>query len=102
MGQEKSSPPTASRSVEEQQIKENHGCGKYISYLNYQKPNPNRERKLIPVSIEILDPQFPPKMFAAEWIDDPKNKSWEWAKQFLMKPPAPPTPPPRPFGWERL
>ena len=82
--------------VEEQQIKENHGSGKYLLYLNYQEPNHKQGTEIDSLSIEILDPQFPPKMFEAEWIDDPKNKRWEWAKPFLMKPPAPPTPPPAP------
>jgi len=82
--------------IEEQGIKANHGSGKYLLYLNYQEPNHKQSTEIDSLSIEIWDPQAPPKMFEAEWIDDPKNKRWEWAKPFLMKPPAPPAPPASP------
>ena len=88
--------------VDEQQIKENHGSGKYLLYLNYQEPAHKQASAIDSLSIEILDPQFPPKMYEAEWLEDPRNKRWEWARPFLMKPPAPPTPPTPPSSIDSM
>lgn len=64
----------------EQKLKVDHGSGKYRLYLNYKNPGAKEERELDTVEIDILDPAFPPKIPGKEWMDDPRNNQWAWAR----------------------
>lgn len=66
--------------VDEDKIKVDHGSGKYRLYLSYKAAGKNGEDQLDQIDINILDPAFPPKIPAGEWMDDPRNKAWAWAK----------------------
>lgn len=49
--------------------------------------------------IRIFNMNHPPKIPPGEWIDDPRNKEWAWAKEAIFRvnqPPAAPPPPPPP------
>ena len=63
----------------EEQLKVDHGSGKYRLYLNYKAPSSD-EKEIDRVDIDILDSSFPPKIPPGEWMDDPRNKTWAWAK----------------------
>jgi hypothetical protein len=66
--------------VTEERIKVDHGSGRYRLYLNYKAPAGSQEKELDMVEIDILDQNYPPKIPPGEWMDDPRNKSWAWAK----------------------
>lgn len=70
-------PPT------EERIKLDHGSGRYRLYLNMKTAGQNAERELDMIEIDIYDPKFPPRLELGDWIDDPKNRKWSWAKKML-------------------
>jgi len=65
--------------ITEDILKRDHGSGRYRLYLNYKKPGQN-EVEIDRVELDILDPKFPPNIPGNEWLDDPRNKSWAWAR----------------------
>lgn len=74
--------------INEQKLKVDHGSGRYRLYLNFKNPGGDKERELDTVEIDILDPAFPPKINDGEWMDDPRNKQWAWAKPPSAQPAA--------------
>jgi hypothetical protein len=46
--------------------------------------------------IRIFNMNHPPKIPPGEWIDDPRNKEWAWAKEIIFRKEAPPAAPPAP------
>lgn len=66
--------------ISEQKIKVDHGSGRYRLYLNYKVPAGVEEKELDSIEIDILDPAYPPKIPPGEWMEDPRNKQWAWAK----------------------
>ncbi len=66
--------------ITEEKIKIDHGSGKYRLYLNFKRPETKEEKELDSVELEILDMKFPPVIPPGEWVDDPRNKQWAWAK----------------------
>jgi len=66
--------------ITEEKLKIDHGSGRYRLYLNFKAPQTKDEKELDMVELDILDPAFPPKIPAGEWLDDPRNKQWAWAK----------------------
>lgn len=70
--------------VDEERIKVDYGSGKYRLYLNYKLPATAEGKELDSVEFDILDEKYPPKIPAGEWVDDPKNKKWAWARAAVM------------------
>jgi len=68
--------------ITEERLKHDCGSGRYRLYLSYKAPADD-EKEIDSVELEILDPKFPPNLPKGSWIDDPKNKKWEWAKPLL-------------------
>jgi hypothetical protein len=78
--------------IDENKIKIDHGSGRYRLYLNLKTAGERVEREVDSVEIDVLDPAFPPKIPAGEWVDDPRNKKWAWARP-AGAPGSPPEPP---------
>jgi len=66
--------------IDEQGLKRECGSGRYRLYLNYKNSAGGGERETARGEVDILDPAFPPKIPAGEWMDDPRNRQWAWAK----------------------
>jgi len=66
--------------IDEQGLKRECGSGRYRLYLTYKNPAGGVERETARGEIDILDPAYPPKIPAGEWMDDPRNRQWAWAK----------------------
>jgi len=77
--------------INEQRIKIDHGSGRYRLYLNYKGPAEKGEKELDCVEIDILDHSYPPKVPGKEWMDDPRNNKWAWAKPPEVNPQPPAT-----------
>lgn len=59
-----------------------HGSGIYKAEL--LESLPTQAGKRLAVSIfQILNTDYPPKIPAGEWVDDPKNADWEWCRPKL-------------------
>ena len=60
------------------------GSGSYRFDLCYTSPD-GKEKKRIRQAFEtIIDMRYPPRVALGDWIDDPRNKQWEWAKPQLV------------------
>ncbi len=71
--------------VTEEKIKLDHGSGRYRLYLNF-KAAAQQDKEIDQVEIDILDTNFPPKVPPGEWVDDPRNKKYAWAKPVMGVP----------------
>jgi hypothetical protein len=65
-----------------------HGSGKYKAILTFRKPEEDKGDKVASAVFEILNVNFPPKIPPGEWVDDPRNKKWAWAKPLILQPQA--------------
>ena len=65
--------------VNEERIKHDWGSGRYRLYLNFKLPQQG-EKELDSVEIDIMDMKYPPNVPPGEWVEDPRNKQWAWAK----------------------
>jgi hypothetical protein len=63
----------------EERIKLDHGSGKYLLFLNYKGPKDTKLHEVETANIDILDMKYPPQVPAGDWLDEPKNKGWQWA-----------------------
>lgn len=61
-------------------IMQEHGSGRYKLLLNRALPTAVRGTLIDSCEFEILNPKFPPKVPPGEWVDDPRNKKWAWAR----------------------
>ena len=66
--------------VTEEKLKVDHGSGKYRLYFTLKTAGIKGEKELDSTEIDILDQNFPPKIPAGEWMEDPRNKQWAWAR----------------------
>lgn len=85
-------------SFDEQDLMNELGSGVY--QLRVTKVNPvNAKRTMFDSGdVRIMNMKYPPKVPKGEWLDDPRNKAWEWARNIEnAKPedkPAPTAPDP--------
>ena len=73
--------------IDEDKLKHEHGSGKYRLQLN-ELDNKGKSRTIRNVEVEIEDPKFPPNVPESEWVDDPRNKRWAWARKGKEEPAA--------------
>lgn len=69
--------------INEDRILADQGSGKYKMILNFRKPGIDRGDEIDTGYISILNMQFPPRIAPGEWVDDPKNRKWSWAKKYF-------------------
>ena len=76
------------------------GSGVYQFQATKQDPKTGKRPMFATGEVKILNVNHPPKIPVGEWVDDPRNKEWQWAKEAIMKqaivaaPVAPPPPDP--------
>jgi hypothetical protein len=71
--------------ISEDRILADHGSGRYKLMLNFRKPGAEQGDEVDAIYVDLLNLQFPPKIPPGEWVDDPNNKKWAWAKQHYEK-----------------
>lgn len=62
---------------DEHQIAVEYGSGRYRMMLAYNKVSPDESTEIARVEFEIYNPQYPPKVPKAAWINDARNAKWE-------------------------
>lgn len=70
-----------SEPVTEEQIMVEFGSGKYRAMLVSKKPGQETGETNDSFVFEILNLKHPPAIPKGEWVDDPRNKRWSWAKE---------------------
>ena len=66
--------------LDETRILSECGSGKYRLYVNYRNQAGGGTRETARGEIDLMNPAYPPKIPPGEWLDDPKNRPWAWAK----------------------
>lgn len=68
--------------VDLETIKREHGSGIYKALVNQLALTSGKEssKTIRQLTFEIEDTNYPPKVPPGEWVDDPRNKRWAWAK----------------------
>jgi hypothetical protein len=69
--------------VDPQKIMEEEGSGKYLAILNLMDPATRKGKAVYSHYFEISNLKYPPQVPLGEWVDDPRNKKWAWAKPLL-------------------
>lgn len=67
--------------ISEDRILADHGSGRYKVILNFRKAGAEQGDEIDSIYLDLLNLQFPPKIAPGDWVDDPNNKKWAWAKQ---------------------
>lgn len=71
--------------ISEDRILADHGSGRYKLMLNFRKPGAEQGDEVDSLYLDLLNLNFPPKIAPGEWVEDPNNKKWAWAKQHYSK-----------------
>ena len=64
--------------VDQERIMQLHGSGTYRLDLLH-----DGNKRVGTTSFRILNMDYPPVVPAGDWVDDPKNKDWEWCRPKL-------------------
>jgi hypothetical protein len=75
--------------ITEDRVLADHGSGKYRLMLNFQKPGSQTSSTIDTAILTLMNVKFPPKIAPGDWVDDPKNSKWAWAKDSFPKPASP-------------
>lgn len=72
---------------DEQDMLEDPGLGSGTYELIVNRTNPTtRQRSVIDSGvIRLLNIKYPPRIPKGEWVDDERNKDWEWARNLCDK-----------------
>jgi hypothetical protein len=73
------------RHMSEEDIKRDVGSGTYELKLNKIDADSRKEKTDRKLVVSILDYDFPPNLPPGQWLDDPRNSDWQWAKPLLQK-----------------
>ena len=60
-----------------------HGSGSYRFDVCHIKPDGTEQKRIRQAFETLMDLKYPPRVALGDWIDDPRNKNWEWAKPEL-------------------
>ena len=66
--------------IDEDGLKRQCGSGRYRLYLTQKNQAGGGEHEAARGEVDVLDTAFPPKIPAGEWMDDPRNRQWAWAR----------------------
>ena len=72
--------------VSEDRLMRDHGSGTYGLVLNFRKAGEKTGNMVDSTEVSIMNSKFPPKIQPGDWVDDPRNKEWEWVKATFPKP----------------
>jgi hypothetical protein len=67
-----------SEPVDQERIMQLHGSGTYRLDLLH-----DGNKRIGTTSFRIFNMDYPPKVPPGDWVDDPKNKDWEWCRPKL-------------------
>lgn len=76
---------------DEQDMLEDAGLGSGVYELVVNRTDPQtRQRRIIDSGmVKLFNMKFPPRIPKGEWVDDERNKDWEWARNICDKTEAP-------------
>ena len=66
--------------IDQDKVLMDQGSGKYRAVLTFKKPGQNDSDQVDSAVFEMLNTAFPPKIPPGEWVNDPRNKKWAWAR----------------------
>ena len=66
-------------------IYKTHGSGGYRFDISQIPTDGSRQKRIRQSHQVLIDTRFAPRLSYGTWIDDPRNKDWEWAKPSLME-----------------
>lgn len=70
---------------DEEDIKRELGSGTYELRLNKVDGKTSKEKTIKRIVVPIVDYDFPPRIPPGQWLDDPRNIEWAWARPMLAK-----------------
>lgn len=66
--------------VDENRVMMDFGSGRYRLMLTSRKQGADRGDELDKHEFEIINQAYPPKIPGKEWVEDPRNIKWAWAR----------------------
>jgi len=62
------------------------GSGVYRATLYYEPPGTKKQKEVVAEKyFEVIDQAYPPRFPLSQWIDEPKNKKWAWAREVMER-----------------
>ena len=68
---------------DEDQVMQEYGSGNYLARVTETTPGKNESKQVDQFSFNIMNLAYPPQVPLGQWIDDPRNDQWKWAKDLL-------------------
>ena len=80
------------QAVDQDQIMHDFGSGNYRLLLNETRPGGGKNSTIARCDLSVMNYDYPPKVAPGEWVDDVRNRDWEWCRgklgpQFQGAPP---------------
>lgn len=70
--------------IDEDRIMKEFGSGRYRADCVYQPATGKPHAYRFQFPFDIMNPDYPPKIPAGDWVDDPRNKEWEWCREKVV------------------
>jgi len=70
---------------DEQELLEEAGSGLYLLRATRRDPKTGQRPQFDMGEQRVLNMNYPPKIPPGEWVSDPRNKEWEWAKDIIFQ-----------------
>jgi hypothetical protein len=66
--------------IDQDKVLMDQGSGKYRAVFTFKKPGEDTADQVDNTIFEMLNTSFPPKIPPGEWVNDPRNRKWAWAR----------------------
>ena len=68
------------QAVDQDQIMHDFGSGNYRLLLNETRPGGGKNSTIARCDLSVMNYDYPPKVAPGEWVDDVRNRDWEWCR----------------------
>lgn len=72
-----------SECIDSERVKLDHGSGGYLIMVNRRNPRSGKYDRIASLYFDVFDMNYPPRVPLGDWIDEPVNDAWKWAKPGL-------------------
>lgn len=69
--------------IDQDQVMRDFGSGMYRFLLNETPPGGGKSQTIARCDLSIMNFDYPPKVPAGEWVDDVRNRDWDWCRSKL-------------------
>lgn len=72
-----------SECIDPERVKLDHGSGGYLLMVNRRNQVSGKYERIASLYFDVFDMKYPPRVPLGDWLDEPVNDGWKWAKPGL-------------------